>query len=37
MMLYFTRDISKYGPNLKRKLEEHPEIQVIEKCSFTII
>ena len=30
------RYIIKYGPNLKRKLEEHPEIQVIEKCTFTI-
>ena len=28
--------ITKYGPNLKRKLEEHPGIQVIEKCNFTI-
>ena len=34
--VFHKRCITKYGPNLKRKLEEHPEIQVIEKCTFTI-
>ena len=30
------RCTTKYVPNLKTKLEEHPEIQVIGKCNFTI-
>ena len=34
--VFHKRCITKYGPNLKKKLEEHPEIQVIEKCTFPI-
>ena len=34
--VFHKRCITKYGPKLKRKLEEHPEIQVTEKCTFTI-
>ena len=35
-VVFHKRYITKYGPNRKRKLEEHLEIQVIEKCTFTI-
>ena len=34
--VYHKRCMTEYGPNLKRKLEEHPKIQVNEKCTFTI-
>ena len=34
--IFHKRYIIKYGPNLKRKMQEHPEIQVIEKCTCTI-
>ena len=34
--VFHKRCITKYGTNPKRKLEEHPEIQVIEKFTFTI-
>ena len=32
--VFHNRCITKYGPNLKRKLKEHPEIQTTEKCTF---
>ena len=32
--VFHNRYITKYGSNPKRKLEEHPEIQVTEKCTF---
>ena len=34
--VFHKRCITKYGPNIKAKLEEHPEIQVTGKCTFTI-
>ena len=34
--IFHKRCITKNGPNLKRKLQVLPEIQVIEKCTFTI-
>ena len=34
--VFHKKCISKYGPKLKRKLEEHSDIQVIGKWTFTI-